>query len=37
MNLNYTEMNDSPINLMLYGHTPAFVTALQTKNDEMRK
>ena len=25
-------MSDSPINFMLYGHTPSFIEAQQTKN-----
>jgi hypothetical protein len=37
LNLNYTGMNDSPINLMLYGHTPAFVSTLQAKNNQLRE
>ncbi len=37
LNLNYIDMIDSPINLMLYGHTLDFVATLQAKNDDLRK
>jgi mannitol/fructose-specific phosphotransferase system IIA component (Ntr-type) len=30
-------MSDSPINLMLYGHTHIFVAALQDKNNDLRQ